>query len=247
MTDRIATAREALADERRTIEAEREAFSAFARRVDELETVSAPPSPGVGWPSGSSGSSGTASRRVRRVYAETVMAVDHYEREYGDTVAESVTAELGPEIAAALRDGSALTPPLRDAVLTAAANACQDRTAFLDLLDREEASLADAADAVADVRADLDTIDPDGAGFNYLRLLRTRTADVASRTERIATRRQAVVDDHRRDLSGMPEDLPEYLYADLQSPYPVLAAVADLRGRIDDVRRRVDRAIAAAP
>jgi hypothetical protein len=240
MNDCIAAAKRVVTEERRQVEVERDAFAAFERRVVDLPTVASPLSP-------PSSATRPSLKRMYRAYAETVMDVAHYETTYGDTVAESLAAEFGPDVAAALRGSVVLTPGLRDAVRRAGAAARRDREAFLDVLEREAESLAVAADAVRELRTDLDAIDPERGGFHYLRHLRSRTDDLEARIERVAARRQETLDGHRTDLSGTPDDLPEYLYADLSSPYPVLATVASLSERLEALRRQVDRAIAAAP
>jgi hypothetical protein len=247
MTERIEAARRAVDAESADIEAERDAFAAFESRVADLPTVAAATVPSTSLATGRRPEL-EPFERVRTAYAETVMAVPHYEGTYGDTAAESIAAELGPDVATALRARRVLTADLKDAVLSASAASRREREAFLDVLERESASLVAAADALATLRADVDAVErsvPGTSGFNYLRHLRSRTTTIEERLERVAARRQETIDDHRRDLDSVPEDLPEYLYADLSSPYPVLATVAGLRGRLDAARRRVERAIAS--
>jgi hypothetical protein len=247
MTSRIDAALDAVADERATIRDEYEALAAFDRRVADLSTVSVSPGPPlVADPQ----PSGQGLTRLRTAYSETVMSTPHYEAEYGDTVAESLAAEFGDDLAAALTGGTALTPELRGAVRAAAEAAQQEREGFLDVLDREADSLAAAADDVAAVETRLDSLDGrplSTRSFDDLHDLWSTLGDLEARVDGVGMRRQETIRGHRNDLPGVPADLSEYLYHDLSASYPVLAALADLGSRIECARRRVERALATTP
>jgi len=245
MTALIDAALDAVADERAAVQAEYEAFATFDRRVADCSTVSAstgPPLVADPRPSGKS------LERVRTAYAETVMSVPHYEAEYDETVAESLAAEFGDDIAAALVGGTALTPEFREAVRAATDAARRERAEFLDVLDRESASLSTAADDVADLRADMDALDDrplSARSFDDLYDLWTRVEELERRVDGIAFRRQETIRGHRNDLPGVPTDLCEYLYAGLSASYPVLATLADLGGTLEQAGRRVERILAS--
>jgi len=241
MTARIERARAAVAEERSCVAAERDAFAAFDRRVAEISTVAAPPTPPL---LTDRQQSGRSLERVRGAYEATVMSVPHYEAEYGDTVAESLAAEFGDDLAAALVGGSALTPEFRDAVRAATDAAEHEREAFLDVLDREDASLARAVDDLSTVRADLVALDDrplSTRSFDDLRDLWDAVCDIEARIDGIGMRRQETIRGRRSELPGVPTDLAEYLYADCPANYPVLAAVADLGQETTRARRRVER------
>jgi hypothetical protein len=245
VTTRIDAARTVVAEERACVRAEYEAFDAFDRRIADLPTVAAATGPPLVTDPRPADPS---LARIRTAYEETVMGVPHYEAEYGDTVAESLAVEFGDELAAALVGGTALTPEFLDAVRAAAAAARREREAFLETLDREDESLAAAADAVADVRGTLDALDDghhDTREFDDLRDLWARLSDLEARADGIGMRRQETIRSQRGNLPGVPADLTEYLYADLAVSYPVLATVADLGDDVDRVRRRVERALAS--
>ncbi|AZH25605.1 DUF7260 family protein [Haloplanus aerogenes] len=245
MTARIDDALGAVAEERVSVQAEYDALETFDRRVAELSTVTVSPgSPLVADPQ----PSGQSLERARTAYAETMMSVPHYEAEYGDTVAESLAAEFGDDLAAALLGGTALTPELRDAVRAAATAARHEREEFLDVLDREADSLATAEDDVATLRADLDALDDrplSGRSFDDLHDLWSTFREFQSRVDGIALHRQETIRGHRSDLPGVPTDLCEYLYADLSVSYPVLATLADLGDDLERARGRVARALAS--
>jgi len=245
MTARIDAALEAVADERASVRAEDDALAAFDRRVAELSTVTVstgPPLVADPQPSGQS------LERVRTAYEETVMSVPHYETEYDDTVAESLAAEFGDDLAAALLGGTALTPELRDAVRAATTAARREREGFLDVLDREADSLETAADDIATLRADLDALDDrplSARGFDDLHDLWSTLRDFEGRVDGMSLHRQETIRSHRSDLPGVPTDLCEYLYAGLPVSYPVLDALADLGDDLERARRRVARTLAS--
>lgn len=247
MTARIDAALDAVADERETIRDEYEALTAFDRRVAELSTVTVSTGPPLVTDPQPSGQSLT---RLRTAYAETVMSTPHYEAEYGDTVAESLTAEFGDGLAAAVLGGSALTPELRDAVRAATDAARHERTEFLDVLTRERESLSTAADDIDALTAELESLDDrplPARNFDDLHDLWSALRDLEARADGIGMRRQETIRGHRNHLPGVPTDLCEYLYHDLSSPYPALATLADFGVQVTRARRRVERALAATP
>ncbi|WP_379828689.1 DUF7260 family protein [Haloplanus litoreus] len=245
MTRRIDEARAAVAAERACVATERDAFEAFDRRVAALATVAASTTPPL---LSDPQRSGQSLERVRTAYEETVMSVPHYEAEYGDTVAESLAAEFGEDLAAALVGGTALTADFRDAVRAAAAAARREREEFLTVLDREDTSLARTAADLSEVRSDLEALDDpplSDRSFDDLRALWESVRDVEARIEGIGMRRQETIRGYRKELPGVPTDLVEYLYADLSVTHPVLAAVATLGDETRRARRRVERRLAS--
>ena len=244
MTARIDAALDAVAAERATVRDEYEALGAFDRQVADLPTVTVSTGPPLVTDPRPSGRS---LERVRTAYAETVMSTAHYETEYGDTVAESLTAEFGDDLAAALLGGRALTPELRDAVKAATDAARHEREEFLDVLDREADSLSTAVDDIGDVVAAFESLDdrPVPAGsFDDLHDRWATIRELQARIDGIGMRRQETIRGQRTHLPGVPTDLSEYLYHDLSSSYPALASVADLGERLDRARDRVEHALA---
>jgi hypothetical protein len=247
MTPRTDAALDAVADERATLRDERDALVTFDRRVADISTVTLSTGPPlVADPQ----LSGQSLSRLRTAYAETVMATPHYEAEYGDTVAESLAAEFGDDLAAAIIGGTALTPELRDAVRAATDAARREREEFLDVLDREAESIAAAADDIEACSTDLDALDArplSARNFDDLHELWSTLPDLEARIEAVGLQRQEAIRGHRNDLPGVPTDLCEYLYHDLAASYPVLASLADIGARLERARRRVERALATTP
>lgn len=236
----IDAALDLVAAERSAVAAERDAFAAFARRVDARPTRS-PAGAGVrsaavGIGAGTGDGSGgdpDPTERLRRAYRETVMAVDHYDDAYDEPLRVNVAAEFGADIATALCEGTPFTPAFQAALSDAAASARANRERFADVLDRERRSLADARaelDAVVDAMDRRRSTEPaDDASTPSL-------TDLERRCERVAEERQSVVGSQRISLSD--HALHDYLYGDRSWTYPVLSVVATLVEDLSVMRRR---------
>ncbi|WP_135827447.1 DUF7260 family protein [Halorussus halobius] len=248
VTERIESARSRLTDERRRTRAERDAFESFRSRVDRISA--SPPEPGRNVPPtvrGSPGRSGDGAAAVRDAYEATVMATPHYEADYGDEYAESVTVEFGRELAEALARADATTPVLKRRLLHAAERATDRRDRFLDVLDAERATLDEAERALAGVDDDLTAVGSRPLADCSPREL-DRLADdldhLAARCEDLAASRQTELRRQRRtiDVPTADRNLQAYLYRTLDVTHPVLASVATLSDR---VRRQADAVEAA--
>ncbi len=251
-SDPIGTARRLVDRERRRCVEEREAFAALADAVADLETAAVRSDP-VSVPAGSGAgvrTDGATTGGVRAAYERTVMAVSHYDEEYGESYRESLAVEFGPDLAAALTGAGTLTPRLRAAAATAARLAREERVAFVALLDAERTSLGRVADGVAAVRADLAGRDDrplDDRGFDDLRGLRAVVLDLEARTDDLAAARQRRLARYRGGFDHVDSSLPAYLYAELGTDHPALAALASIGKTLATARLRVERALAAAP
>jgi hypothetical protein len=103
--------------ERKGTAAERDAFERFGNRVADCSTTdpsTAPTAAGVKVRKKPADGVASDSKSIRQLYRETVMAVDHFEDEYDETLLEHVDAELGPDFVAAVSGDDALTPPYKD-------------------------------------------------------------------------------------------------------------------------------------
>jgi hypothetical protein len=232
----LEAARERIEREREELAAERDAFDRFAGRVADLDPEPEPSAAGT--PPAMTllrtDADGTASRVVA-AYRETVMALPHYDDAYGDTPAESLRAELGPEIATALTGRGEFSSPLRRAVLEAARTAASRRSDFDRTLATEAASLDDARTTLSEVDSVLRTVaDREAAGSGTEATLdrQVERCEAVSRA-RQRLRRRRLLPDH---LDAT--DLCTYLYSEFEWTYPVLSAVTALCERIERLRRR---------
>jgi hypothetical protein len=257
MESELAEARAAVDGERRRCADERAAFRAFRRRLagqrfggeSGARGDGRPVTPGVRTVDGAREKADASVRRMRETYRETVMAVPHYDEEYGETLAENLAAEFGPDLAAAVAGAATLTPGLREALVATADAACNERDELVALLDRELASVSTATEKLGGVRCRLAAFEPRAlvaAGFDDLRERYDEAGKLRRHVDDLAADRQATLADHRRTFAGADETVSvvEFLYADTDRTYPVLSAVAVTREQVDAAERRVLRSLA---
>ena len=221
----IGTALDRVADERSEIEAERDAFAAFAARVETCPAQSEPsttaPDPTASVRTTGLGADANHTARLRQAYRETVMAVDHYDAVYGEPLPVNVASEFGADVATALCQDVPLTPVLKRTLSDAATTARAERERFDEILRRERRSLADAESVLDNVVTAIRRHPgdhPDDA---------PSLAELERRCDRVATERQRIVQRQRR-FSCDDDGLYEYLYGDQSWTYPVLSVVATL-------------------
>ncbi|MDS0293238.1 DUF7260 family protein [Halogeometricum luteum] len=232
--------------ERRRCTDERTAFRAFRSAVADVRPTA--PTGRAGGPPTAEALSRTGQSAsltaVRREYRRTVMAVPHYEAEYGDEYADSVAAEFGEAVAAGLTGDGTLTPPLRAAVVEGATASMRERGEFVSLLDAESSSLAAAGAAVDDAVDRLRALDDrplSERSFADLARLRAAVVDVRDGLDEAAARRQETIRSHGRGLSDRAPSVETYLYADLPVDHPALDALASARSLVETALVRVDR------
>lgn len=229
----LSDARDSYLEERRRVRAEANALETFVERVRALPADS-PPQATPGAPTALATQSTTGVEPVREAYRETMMAVDHYEEDYDESLAENMRSEFGPDVANAVLGSDSLPPGLQSGLVAAAEGCIAEREAFLDRLAAEMGDVESAAgplhsidDALSDIVAE-----PRIAPFDDL-------VDRWRRLDRLETACTEVVEDRRACLRNRDAfDLAAYLYSSVGPPYPVLAAAASLTGDIREERRR---------
>lgn len=227
---------------------EREAFGRFLARLRDAQPTgfdAASRATGGGPTALTAGEAGTTTelREIRRAYRETVMAVPHYEREYGDTLRESLSEELGETLAGHVVDGQVLPPPIREALVAAVERARRNRGDFLGLLRRERESLETVAEGLNDVESRLVELDPRIAtapDSDQLAAIDSTLAALEQQCTDLATTRQETIHGRTvRRVSGIDGcSLVGYLYADMGTTTPALADVASCLDAIRHQRRR---------
>ena len=235
--------------ERQQTEAEIESFRSFETDVEATSTTaSTQRQPFVGTIRAADCNS---LEKVRTAYQDTVMAVPHYEAEYGDTYIESLRAEFGVEIATALAGGEAFDACLKRMLLSKVTEAIRERRELLSALARERGSVVDTRDRITDISAEIGTLRPGAAeqrSFGALDAYRSRLTVLRDQCETLAETRQETLADHRRQmaLGGDGPDIQEYLYQDFEASYPVLSVLASVSGRIIELKMTVERAMCHA-
>lgn len=155
----VETARGLLQEERDQVAAEKRAFARFEDRLDDIDPeasrisrgVNAPAARTVVRPVGSGGSDPLAT--VREAYRATVMAVDHFEDVYDETLGEHVASELGRDLAVGVigGDSSGFTASFKRTLLSAVREARTSRGRLLDSFERERTSLDTARRDLRDI------------------------------------------------------------------------------------------------
>jgi hypothetical protein len=243
----IADARRTVRRERRRTIDEREALAAFANRVSELSVDDVKTGVQVGARFATANTT-SAVAAVRQAYEQTVMAVPHYQLEYNETYVESLTAEFGPNIAAAAT-GPRLTNAARAGLVDAAKSARADRARFVEALNTEDQGLREADERLGELlaeAAELDTEPLTQLDFGSLDAIRARICVLEQHTNTVAKTRQTALHDQHEDLclSLAGVTLPEYVYQTCDTQYPVLSQVARTASVLKRIRGDVERAIA---
>ncbi|WP_256402231.1 DUF7260 family protein [Halorubrum salinum] len=257
----VRDATEACRSERSRVLAERDAFESFADRVSSLEpapaesTTTAFDGPVAGMHTVDSARGDVTLRRVLAAYRDTVMSLPHYEREYDETLPESLAAELGPDTATALASDRTLSTGAQSALVRRSRQAADARSALADAIGTEldELGVAESDLTGVDRRRrrlveHLDGIDrdPTDAAIDVWQ----RLDDLERECDTLAVDRQATLDDPplRPDAAiGAEGDRAfyEYLYGPIEGPnHPVLSQIADLGDRIRSDKDRVANRLA---
>lgn len=235
--------RASIQTERRLVTAELQAFDAFVDRVESITPDRATPAPTVQQIGSNSGHSGRGLSKVQSAYEQTVMACGHYDKEYADTYAESVTAEFGPEIGTLLIDGSGFQPHFK-AALTEQARICQDdREHLLNMLNAESESIDTVAAEFRSIVTELQEFTAcsefETAGsYGALEAEWQRLDVLVGNVEELSATRQQTIIAQRRQfyLPFDAPDIPVYLYQEFDNTYPLLSSFVQLQERIQELR-----------
>lgn len=245
----VSEARAELSQERSRTATEQEAFDRFARRVAGVEpsasTYQLAPADGA-----VSAASVTAHmpsdgrlEAVREAYRDTVMAMGHYEEEYDEPLVRHLRQEFGQEVATAVADGDRLTPELKGVLVERSREAARDRERLIHRLDREADALESAADEIHAIDATISEAEqrPLGRlGYRELTDEWNRLGELESRLSRLLAGRQETL--QSRSEPGRTDghrSLHRYLYADLDTTFPILTDGAVLADRVKGARSRV--------
>nr|WP_248517943.1 hypothetical protein [Salinarchaeum laminariae] len=229
---------------------EYEAFTEFADRVEDLSI--------------STRSDGGRSREafllaskqpagqlqsVRDAYRDTVMAVDHFDTDYDESLEAHLTAELSPEIASSVIDGTHLTATLRRSIVAGARNAVRDRHVVIERLADERTDLQAAADQLAAIAKRFERTDGDELTERTFPDIQTRWQRLHEHQEEcealLARRQQQVSELSSVGISNgrSPVAVSTYLFDDLDVDFPVLDAGTKLLEQIDAEQRRTVEAL----
>ncbi|MCU4800288.1 hypothetical protein OB920_07885 [Halobacteria archaeon HArc-gm2] len=246
--DPLEAARRALAVETQRTTDERDALSSFLDRVRDVDVVEPTPMQGPKRQLQTPQTTGLAT--VRDAYVGTVMSVPHYDEEYGDSYVESLEAEFGADVAAALLQGH-FGEYCKQSVLAKTEQALDERERFLSTLDAERESLADTEERIHGILDRVEgTVDDEdeNLSFSALEGRRSTLQNLQTECDEVAADRQAAIRRQHRKLwvPRSAPDVPAYVYQALDETYPVLSVIADLGEWITDRRRTVERRMSGA-
>ncbi|GGN88682.1 DUF7260 family protein [Haloarcula pellucida] len=214
----VTTALEVVEREEAEVEAEAEAFDAFADAVEDIPTAGP-----QAWQPVSFHTPRQECKQLERVcdaYRETVMSVPHYDEVYGESLVENVMLELGEEMAEGLRTKQGgFTAPYKQALVRTARDTASERRRFFDTLADEADSLSDAKQSLSDLVVELDGMSvPQWYESTF-----TETLDgvVATRQAHL-DRQESLPGENRTSLCSL-------LYDDEPWTFPVLTAATRVR------------------
>lgn len=244
---RLERATEAVATERQQLVDELAAFEAFLSAVHELD-VSQPTTPARPTAAPLTRAEGAGTEPLLAAFESTVMAVPHYESEYGESHDKHLREELGPEIATMLTEGTTVGQPQRRALAGTVQTAIERRTLLADVLEREASSLAAVTDGLVETTREVTEIERTGLTTlpaDVLDAHAVRLEVIEDNCSRLLEDRQETLVDQRRTLGLALDDpdIPTYLYEEFEVQYPVVATIASLLDWLGTVRADVDRAL----
>lgn len=216
----VETALDVLAREQTELAAERDALDDFLSRLDRIEPVEQRAVP-VGSPPERTGTPPVEA--LRDAYSETVLAVEHFETVYDETLVENVAIEFGPDYAAVFHPESNVqfSPPIKDSLVAATEQAIDERESLERAVKLEQRAIASYRDRIQSL---LDTLDSTVLPEWYRETFRETVAEILA--ERQEELHSSV---HRFDTL----DFCSYMYGDQLWTYPVLTSVARLQESVD--------------
>lgn len=220
--------------------AEQEAFRRFIQRVASIEPANPSPTSSISTDTSllnndseilSNGSVSTTSsvnvatsplESVRNGYAETVMAVDHYEQEYDESLRKNLAVELGTDLAHAVTTNNILTPQVQAAILKKSRQAREDRSNFLHRVQGEYNSLIDSRRQLRELSQTRDNIKENLYPRPIRELIQSwnRLDALADDSKKLLNDRQSHI--HAQLEGTLSEPFQCYLYDTYEWTYPVL-------------------------
>ncbi|WP_137682192.1 DUF7260 family protein [Haloarcula mannanilytica] len=216
----VETALNVLDEEHAELVAEQDAFEEFLQRLRAVDPVEQPSNP-----------VGTKSQRpvsapvkaLRDAYTDTVLAVDHYESVYDESLVENVAVEFGPDYAALFHPASNVrfSPPLKRSLVAATKQAIDERDSLDRAVEIEQESIQNYRDHLGEIIDTLDsTVVPEWYRETFqgdiTTLLQERQEQLHSSVHRFET-----------------HDFCAYMYEEQLWTYPVLTSLARLQESVD--------------
>lgn len=247
----IEKALEVIDNEYTEVEAEREAFLAFANRVQSIPATISNTENRVmsGVVTHRTGSDTTVDQRVREAYRQTVVDVPHYDDVYGESVVENFAAEFGTDRAEAVFSGQ-WTQSIKESLLAGIREAVIYREVFLNALNEEADDLKSVQAELEEMRTELSEIPQETLNeqsFTDLHMTWQRLHTLGKQCDEMAEERQDKITEyaagHTRRTEG--EAFLNYLYSSIDTRHPILSAITtvatDIREQITAIEQHLTR------
>lgn len=224
------------------ITVEVDAFRSFHQRVQRMDPTASVTSGSNGSIAEAVSAGGLDPDRVKAGYQETILEMDHYDREYDEPLLSHVEAEFGPEVRVVLESNTPIQGIQERLINTAVNRAIEDREQFQQILTDERDSLELVEEQLGTVERKLHYLigssdDNDHQEPEYcvqVEQLETLADECQSISE---TRQETLHSRKASELSGIGEtSLIAYLYEDHEYRFPALA-------EINEVSESIQRAI----
>lgn len=224
-------ARQCVKREQSSLQTECEAFREFRGTVSRVRPAST-----------HGANTATDTTQLLDAYRETVMSTPDYEAVYGDSLAESLTAELSASTANTLLSEERISQQQKRDLLLATNRAIEQRERFVERLETERKSLRTIRDEISNIQTTLEELPPCSIQYlpfeEYAEVWGVYEAQL-ERCNRLLQKRQEWVTE-RQQLTVNPENethaFNKYLYGDLETAYPALRSIAGTRQHIERYR-----------
>ncbi|MFB6254434.1 MAG: hypothetical protein ABEI06_07485 [Halobacteriaceae archaeon] len=228
-TINLRSAKSAISEERNYTITERDAFEAIANEVSALDyhsngqtdhpqSVLLHPDSDI-------------TARIKEIYADNVLSMDHYDEEFGESLRDNMEAELGKDITDAIFEGQQLPPTMQEAIVAQAQQTATQRDKYLQTLDEEESSLQTYEQQLQRIDSQIDRL-------NHTKLSTATFSDLSETWEQLKSLESkctSLLEKRQRQIQNMAVKgnsttqsrswaLQEHLYASLPTTYPVLTA-----------------------
>jgi hypothetical protein len=223
-------AAERIAEEKRSLLRECEAFETFRESVSRSRTAT--------------GNEGTRTASLLKAYQKTVMSTPDFEATYNEPVSESLEAEFTPSLANALQQDEPVTQQFKRDLLVGTNAAIESRTRFVRALEAECKSIRTVQKAVLNIEDMLQEMP--ACSLRCLRF--ERFVDVWDTYEHAVERCDRCSEQRQRHIAELktinnqanvePHALNVYLYDELKTQFPALRALAETRRHIEQCRRK---------
>ncbi|RLM95609.1 hypothetical protein [Haloarcula sp. Atlit-7R] len=216
----VETALTVLDEEHTELAAEQAGLEEFLQRLRALDPVEQPSSP-VG--PRSRQPAPDPVKALRDAYTDTVLAVDHYESVYDESLVENVAIEFGQDYAALFHPETnvGFSPPLKRSLVAAAEQAIDERTSLDRAVKIEQESIQEYHGSLQEIIETLDsTVVPEWYRETF-------QSDIAAILQERQDQLHSSV--HRFET----HEFCTYMYEDQLWTYPVLTSLARLQESVD--------------